>query len=189
MNREQYLMNQFPTKDGMTYIQSLDMFNGKPKAMNHDDTIDREVGKEFLEERGWYGIEFGGKYDLDLMVPQFQRGCDVEMNNYNHYNKFKEEGIFRIPARKERYWLSSGSRYDEWKVDYIQFSDNDTNELLWYSWKLIEHYVHNRVTWPGLRLKGYTELQSTFITIPFEIGNQYIQHWKLIGGVWTKISH
>lgn len=189
MNREQYLMNQFPTKDGMTYIQSLDMFNGKPKAMNHDDTIDRKVGKEFLEERGWYGIEFGGKYDLDLMVPQFQRGCDVEMNNYNHYERFRLERNFRIPARKQKYWLDSGSRYDDWKVDYIQFSNNNTDELLWYSWKTIEPYVNNTIIIDALKKCGYTDTQATFIAIPFDIGKDTIQHWKLIGGVWTKLPH
>ncbi len=29
MNREQHLIKTFPTKDGKTYIQSLDEFNSK----------------------------------------------------------------------------------------------------------------------------------------------------------------
>lgn len=189
MNREQHLMKTFPTKDGMTYIQSLDLHNRKPIAMSHDDTIDRVVGKEFLEQRGWYGIEYGGKYDLDLEVPQFKRGCDVEMNNYNHYERFKLERNFRIPARKQKYWLDSGSKYDEWKVDYIQFSNNNTNELLWYSWKIIEPYVNNTFVIDALKKCGYTDTQATFIRIPFDIGNQYIQHWKLIDGKWERILH
>jgi hypothetical protein len=189
MNREDYLSKTFPTTEGVTYIQSLDSYNRKPNALNHDDTIDREFGKEFLEERGWYGIEYGGKYDLDLEVPQFKRGCDVEMNNYNHYETFKSEGVFRLPARKERYWLNTGSNYSDWKVDYIQFSNNDVNELLWYPYKLIEHYVHNRVTWEGLKKKGYSDIMSTFITIPFDDGIKYIQHWKNENGIWIQIIH
>ena len=161
----------------------------KPKPLSHDDTIDREVGKRFLEERGWWGIEYGGQYDVDLSVPEFKRGCDVEMNYYNHYETFKNEGVFRIPARKERYWMDSGSRYWDWKVDYIQFSDNDTKELLWYSYKIIEHYLDSRVIWDALKRKGYTELQSTFITIPFDVSKEHIQHWKQIDGVWVRINH
>ena len=102
---------------------------GRPAALNHDDTNDREVGKEFLELQGWSGITYGGYWDLDLEVHSFKRGCDVEMNHYNHYTTFKAEGQFRVPARKIRYWNTDG-KYGEWKVDYIQFSDNKLEELL-----------------------------------------------------------
>ena len=160
----------------------------KHAALNHDDTYDRIVAKAFLEDRGWYGIEYGGYWDLDLIAPQYKRGCDVEMNKYNHYEQFKSEGIFRLPARKLRYWNDTGD-YGDWKVDYIQFSNNNTDELLWYSWKTIEPYVNNTIIIDALKKCGYTDTQATFIAIPFDIGKDTIQHWKLIGGVWTKLSH
>ena len=38
------------------------------EALAHNDTQDREVAKDFLEQNKWYGIELGGEYDLDLEV-------------------------------------------------------------------------------------------------------------------------
>ncbi len=38
MNREQYLQETFPTKDGKTYIQSLDEFNSKKEEDVKEDT-------------------------------------------------------------------------------------------------------------------------------------------------------
>jgi len=160
----------------------------KPTALNHDDTYDRIVAKAFLEDRGWYGIEYGGYWDLDLIAPQYKRGCDVEMNKYNHYEQFKSEGIFRLPARKLRYWNDTGD-YGDWKVDYIQFSDNSTTELLWYPYRIIEHYKNNRVVWEGLKKKGYTDIQASFISIPFEVGIKHIQHWKFINNEWQQIKY
>lgn len=157
----------------------------KPIPLLHDDTLDRRVGKEFLEKRGWWGIEFGGTYDLDLMVPEFSRGCDVEMNWYNHATQFKNEGYFRIPFRKQKYWANEGV-WGPWKVDYLQFSQNNTNELLWYPYKIIEIFKNNLVIWKGLLDKGYTNHQATFIRIPFVEGKKFITHWKQINGVWVQ---
>jgi hypothetical protein len=157
----------------------------KPIPLLHDDTIDRRVGKEFLEERGWWGIEYGGTYDLDLMVPEFSRGCDVEMNWYNHSTQFQNEGCFRVPYRKQKYWMNDGP-WGSWKVDYLQFSENDTKELLWYPYKVIEGFRNNLVVWKGLMDKGYTKNQATFIRIPFVEGKKFITHWKQINGVWTQ---
>jgi len=47
----------------------------------------------------------------------------------------------------------------------------------------------NVKTLSTLKKCGYTDTQATFIAIPFDIGKDTIQHWKLIGGVWTKLSH
>ena len=51
----------------------------RTQALAHNDTLDREVANEFLELNGWYGIELGDTYDLDLEVHEFKRGCDIEM--------------------------------------------------------------------------------------------------------------
>ena len=161
---------------------------GRPIALNHDDTLDRIVGKEFLEQQGWSGITYGGYWDLDLEVHSFKRGCDVEMNHYNHYTTFKAEGQFRVPARKIRYWNTDG-KYGEWKVDYIQFSDNKLEELLWYPYKLLEMYKDNHIVLEALRKKGYDEKQSTFISIPFEVGSKYVQRWKKEKNVWKRLVY
>jgi hypothetical protein len=155
-------------------------------ALKHDDTNDREVGKKFLEERGWSGITYGGYWDLDLEVTEFKRGCDVEMNHYNHFIQFKKEGMYRVPARKIRYWNSDG-KYGDWKIDYIQFSDNKLEELLWYPYKLLEQFKDNQIVIEAIRKKGYNEKMSTFIFIPFEIGKNYVQRWKLEKNIWVRV--
>ncbi len=38
MNREEHLIKTFPTKDGKTYIQSLDEFNSKKEGDVKEDT-------------------------------------------------------------------------------------------------------------------------------------------------------
>ena len=72
------------------------------EALSHIDTEDREITKRFLEENKWKGIEMGGKYDLDLEVYEFKRGCDVEMINYG-MDRFKQHNHFRLPYRKIKY--------------------------------------------------------------------------------------
>ena len=71
----------------------------RTQALAHNDALDREVTKDFLEQNKWYGIELGDTYDLDLEVHEFNRGCDVEMINYG-MDRFKQHNHFRIPVRK-----------------------------------------------------------------------------------------
>ena len=54
--------------------------------------------------------------------------------------------------------------------------------------EIIEHYKNNRVVWEGLKKKGYTDIQASFISIPFEVGIKHIQHWKFISNEWQKIN-
>ena len=169
------------------------------EALSHIDIEDREVTKEFLEENNWYGIEMGGEYDLDLEVHEFKRGCDVEMINYG-MDRFKQHNHFRLPYRKVKYWSNSDTykdknnkdrpnKYKEWYIDYIQFLNNDLDELLWYDYKLIKEYINNLYTDNTLK-KQWSERERTFITIPYEIGIQRIKHYKKMqDGRWWIVNH
>ena len=166
-------------------------------ALSHDDTNDRIIAKNFLETNGWYNIEYGGKYDLDLEVPTFKRGCDIEMINYG-IDRFKKHNHFRIPYRKYKYWSELLSyadknendkynKYNDWSIDYIQFLNNDLSELIWYNWKAIKHYKDNLYI-DKVLTKQWSERESTFITIPYDYIKEFagIKHYKLINGIWTK---
>ena len=169
------------------------------EALSHIDTEDREVTKRFLEENKWKGIEMGGKYDLDLEVYEFKRGCDVEMINYG-MDRFKQHNHFRLPYRKIKYWSglptyndkngnARHNKYVNWYIDYIQFLNNDLDELLWYDWKLIKEYKDNIHTDTAL-LKQWSERESSFITIPYEVGLERIKHYKKMqDGKWWFITH
>jgi hypothetical protein len=170
----------------------------KSIALNHNDSIDRKVATRFLEERGWYDIEEGGEFELDLIVPKFKRGADMESFKGN-LNTFKQDGYFRIPARKQKYWSGNPTyinnegnqrinKYKDWFVDYIQFLNKSNTELLWYSYKTIVPYHTNIIEWKGLYKKGFKGNQAKFIKIPYKKGIKEIQYWKLIDGVWTKIN-
>ena len=171
----------------------------RTQALAHNDTLDREVANEFLELNGWYGIELGDTYDLDLEVHEFKRGCDIEMINYG-MDRFKQHNHFRIPVRKQKYWsntatyldkngLSRINKYVDWYIDYIQFLNNDLDELLWYDWKLIKQYRGNIQTDTAL-LKQWSERESSFITIPYEVGLERIKHYKKMqDGKWWSITH
>jgi hypothetical protein len=163
-------------------------------ALSHDDTKDREVAKQFLEENNWYDIQMGGKWDLDLEVNEFKRGCDVEMISYG-MDRIKQYNHFRIPVRKQKYWNNSDTytakdnsvwtnKYKGWYVDYIQFLNNNLDELLWYDYKLIKEYINNQYTANSLKKEWIIESERTFITIPYEIGIGRIKHFKLINGIW-----
>lgn len=164
-------------------------------ALSHNDTKDREVAKEFLEQNKWKGIEYGGKYDLDLEVNEYKRGCDIEMINYG-MDRFQQHGHFRLPYRKIKYWNNSDiyrdknnkawtNKYKGWFIDYIQFLNNDLNELLWYDWKLIQEY-RNNIHIDTALLKQWSERESSFITIPYIIGLDRIKHFKLVNGEWQE---
>jgi len=169
------------------------------EALSHIDIEDREVTKEFLEENNWYGIEMGGEYDLDLEVHEFKRGCDVEMINYG-MDRFKQHNHFRLPYRKIKYWSGLPTyndkngkarinKYADWYIDYIQFLNNDLDELLWYDWKLIKQYRGNIHTDTAL-LKQWSERESSFIIIPYEVGLENIKHYKKMqDGKWWSITH
>jgi len=169
------------------------------EALSHIDIEDREVTKEFLEENNWYGIEMGGEYDLDLEVHKFKRGCDVEMINYG-MDRFKQHNHFRLPYRKIKYWSGLPTyndkngkarinKYVDWYIDYIQFLNNDLDELLWYDWKLIKQYRDNIHIDTAL-LKQWSERESSFITIPYEVGLEKIKHYKKMqDGKWWSITH
>jgi len=170
------------------------------KALSHDDTKDREVAKQLLEQHNWQDIQLGGKYDLDLVSPQFKRGCDVEMINYG-MDRFKRHNHFRIPYRKHKYWSQSDTykdkndtdrhnKYKDWYIDYIQFLNNDLTELLWYDYKLIKEYKDN-IQIDTTLTKQWSERESSFITIPYLIGIDRIRHFKLVNDNWqeTKIAH
>jgi hypothetical protein len=170
----------------------------KPIPLTHNDSKDRIIAKSFLEEREWYNIEEGGEFDLDLIVPQYKRGADVECFKGN-INTFKNDGYFRIPVRKQKYWsgestyIDNGNNqrvnpYEDWFVDYIQFCNSDTTELLWYPYKLIKHYHKNIIEWKGLYKKNFKGNQSIFIKIPYDDGIKHIQHWKIINNEWTEIN-
>lgn len=174
------------------------MIHTKPIPLTHNDSDDRIVATNFLEERGWYSIVEGGEYELDLIVPKFKRGADVECFK-GDINSFKTDGYFRIPARKQKYWsgestyIDNGGNqrinpYKDWFVDYIQFCNSDVNELLWYNYKLVKHYCNNIIEWKGLHKKKYVGNQTQFIKIPYEDGIKHIQHWKKIDNEWTKIN-
>ena len=167
----------------------------RKKALSHDDTMDREVAKQFLEEMNWRAIELGGMYDLDLEVNQYKRGCDVEMINYG-MDRFENHNHFRIPYRKVKYWsgletfkdknnTDRHNKYKEWYIDYIQFLNNDLTELLWYDWRLIKEY-RNNIHIDTALLKQWSERESSFITIPFEIGMDRIKHFKLENDIWVE---
>jgi len=169
------------------------------EALSHVDIEDREVTKEFLEENNWHGIEMGGEYDLDLEVHEFKRGCDVEMINYG-MDRFKQHNHFRLPYRKIKYWSGLPTyndkngkarinKYVDWYIDYIQFLNNDLDELLWYDWKLIKQYRDNIHIDTAL-LKQWSERESSFITIPYEVGLEKIKHYKKMqDGKWWSITH
>ena len=169
------------------------------EALAHNDTQDREVAKDFLEQNKWYGIELGGEYDLDLEVHEFNRGCDVEMINYG-MDRFKQHNHFRLPVRKQKYWSNSDTyndknnlarinKYKAWYIDYIQFLNNDLDELLWYDYKLIKEWINNLYTDNTLK-KQWSERERTFITIPYEIGIQRIKHYKKMqDGKWWIVRH
>lgn len=174
------------------------MIHTKPIALNHNDSKDRIIATNFLNERGWVGIEEGGEFELDLVVPHIKRGADVECFKGN-IDTFKTDGYFRIPARKQKYWsgnsiyIDNGNNqrvnpYKDWFVDYIQFCNSDTTELLWYGHKLIKHYHKNLIEWAGLYKKNFTGNQSIFIKIPYDDGSKYIQHWRYINNEWTRIN-
>ena len=161
-------------------------------AFGHDDTLDREVARNFLERNGWYDIEFGGEKDLDLEVKTFKRGCDVEMISYG-MDRFEKFNHFRIPNRKEHYWSGSNLRngkygkwenkYKDWYVDYIQFLNSDLTELIWYDWRTIKEYRGNLFI-DEVLTKQWSERESTFITIPYY--KELIKHYKLENLIWTK---
>ena len=166
------------------------MIHIKPTALNHNDSKDRIIATHFLQERGWYDIEEGDWDKLDLIVPKYKRGADVECFK-GDINSFKTDGYFRIPARKQKYWsgestyIDNGGNqrtnpYKDWFVDYIQFCNSDVNELLWYNYKLIKHCHKNIIEWKGLYKKHFIGKQAKFIKIPYEDGIKYIQHWKRI---------
>jgi hypothetical protein len=169
------------------------------EALSHIDTEDREVAKDLLEQNKWYGITMGGEYDLDLEVHEFNRGCDVEMINYG-MDRFKQHNHFRLPYRKVKYWSNSDTykdknnkdrpnKYKEWYIDYIQFLNNDLDELLWYDYKLIKEYINNTYTDNTLK-KQWSERERTFITIPYEIGLERIKHYKRMqDGKWWIVNH
>lgn len=174
------------------------MIHTKPIPLTHNDSTDRIVATNFLNERGWNGIVEGGEYELDLIVSQYKRGADVECFK-GDINSFKTDGYFRIPARKQKYWngettyIDNGGNqrinpYKDWFVDYIQFCNSDVNELLWYNYKLVKHYCNNIIEWKGLHKKNYVGNQTQFIKIPYEDGIKHIQHWKKIDNEWTKIN-
>jgi len=170
------------------------------EALSHIDTEDRKVTKEFLEQNKWFGIQMGGKWDLDLEVHEFKRGCDVEKINYG-MDRFKSHNHFRIPVRKQKYWNNSTTyvakdnsiwpnRYKGWYVDYIQFLNNDLDELLWYDYKLIREYINNLYTDNSLKKEWNIESERTFITIPYEVGLERIKHYKKMqDGKWWSITH
>jgi hypothetical protein len=168
----------------------------RTQALAHNDTKDREVAKDFLEQNKWYGITMGGEYDLDLEVHKFNRGCDIEMINYG-MDRFEKHNHFRIPVRKQKYWsnldtyndknnLARINKYKEWYIDYIQFLNNDLTELLWYNWKTIKHYKDNLYI-DNTLTKQWSERERTFITIPYNYIKEFsgIKHYKLINGLWT----
>ena len=136
---------------------------------------------------------------MDLEVHEFNRGCDVEMINYG-MDRFKQHNHFRIPVRKQKYWsnldtyndknnLARINKYKEWYIDYIQFLNNDLDELLWYDYKLIKEYINNQYTDNTLK-KQWSERERTFITIPYEIGLKRIKHYKKMqDGKWWIINH
>ena len=169
------------------------------EALSHNDTMDREVAKEFLEEMNWRAIELGGEYDLDLEVNQYKRGCDIEMINYG-MDRFKQHNHFRLPYRKIKYWSELDTykdknnkdrpnKYKEWYIDYIQFLNNDLDELLWYDWMLIKQY-RNNIHIDSTLLKQWSERESSFITIPYEIGLKRIKHYKKMqDGKWWIVRH
>lgn len=174
------------------------MIHTKPTALNHNDSKDRIIATYFLQERGWYDIEEGGEFELDLIVPKFKRGADMECFK-GDINTFKTDGYFRIPFRKQKYWSgestyidNGGSQrinpYKDWLVDYIQFCNSGTTELLWYNYKLLKHYHDNIIEWKGLYKKNFKGNQAKFIKIPYTDGVKHIQRWKLIEGNWTKID-
>lgn len=169
-----------------------------PKPLQHTDEVDRRVGKAFLEERGWYDIQEGGEHELDLIVPKFKRGADVECFKGN-LALFEEHGYFRIPVRKQKYWSGEATyldnfnnqrvnKYQDWFVDYIQFCNSDTIELLWYPYKLVKHYHTNTIVWEGLHKKNYQGNRAVFIKIPYDEGIKYIQHWKYINNEWVQVN-
>ena len=168
------------------------------QAFSHDDTNDRIVAKSFLEKQGWWGIDFGGKWDLDLEVKEFKRGCDIEMISHG-LSKIENNNHFRIPVRKYKYWSELPTykdknenehynKYQDWYVDYIQFLNNDLTELLWYNWKTIKHYKDNIHFETNLIKGDFTERGSTFITIPYDYIKEFsgIKHYKLESGIWIK---
>lgn len=174
------------------------MIHTKPTALNHNDSKDRIIATYFLQERGWYDIEEGGEFELDLIVPKFKRGADMECFK-GDINTFKTDGYFRIPFRKQKYWSgestyidNGGSQrinpYKDWLVDYIQFCNSGTTELLWYNYKLLKHYHNNIIEWKGLYKKNFKGNQAKFIKIPYTDGIKHIQRWKLIEGIWVKIN-
>jgi hypothetical protein len=179
----------------------MDNMDSIMKSLSHIDTEDREVAKDFLEKNNWVNIEMGGEYDLDLEVHQYKRGCDVEMIKYD-MDYWKHCNHFRIPYRKHKYWSelptyndkNGNARinmYKDWYVDYIQFLNNDLDEFLWYDWKLVKEYKDNIYFDNYLHnTKGWTEIRSTFITIPYEIGLNRIKHYKKMqDGVWWMVIH
>jgi hypothetical protein len=170
----------------------------KPIALTHNDSKDRIIATNFLNERGWNGIEEGGEFELDLVVPQYKRGADVECFK-GDINSFKTDGYFRIPFRKQKYWsgeptyIDNGGNqrinpYNDWFVDYIQFCNSNTDELLWYNYKLVKHYHKNTIEWKGLYKKNFIGNQAKFIKIPYEDGIKYIQYWKHVDNQWVKIN-
>ncbi len=174
------------------------MIHTKPIALNHNDSVDRKIATLFLQERGWYNIEEGGEHDLDLIVPKFKRGADVELFK-GDLQTFKTDGYFRIPARKQKYWSGESTyidnggnqrinQYKDWFVDYIQFCNKTNNELLWYNFKTIIPYYNNLIEWKGLYKKDFKGNQAWFIKIPYTEGIKTIQHWKLIDNQWIKIN-
>ena len=167
-------------------------------ALAHDDTNDRIIAKSFLENQGWWDIKLGGKYDLDLEVPKFKRGCDIEMINYG-MDRFEKHNHFRIPVRKHKYWSElptykdkneneKYNKYHDWYIDYIQFLNNDLTELIWYNWKTIKHYKDNLYI-DNTLTKQWSEMESTFITIPYDYIKEFsgIKHYKLNNGIWQNI--
>ena len=162
-------------------------------ALSHNDTEDRQVAKQFLELNGWFNIEMGGEYDLDLQVPKFKRGADIEQISYG-LDRFERHNHFRIPFRKQKYWNEQDfnlngylNKYKEWYVDYIQFLNSSLTEFLWYDWGLIKEYHKNLFVDDRLPA-NWTRIERTFIIIPYQVGLERIKHYKLENGSWNLVK-
>jgi len=115
-------------------------------------------------------------------------------------HRFKQHNHFRLPYRKIKYWSELDTykdknnkdrpnKYKEWYIDYIQFLNNDLDELLWYDWMLIKQY-RNNIHIDSTLLKQWSERESSFITIPYEIGLKRIKHYKRMqDGKWWIVRH
>lgn len=165
----------------------------RTEMKQYKDPKDRKLVLKFFKDRGIELTEGLDKFEVDLEGKDY----DVEISHLSFeslWNQWKKENIFRVEIRKrDHYWsdvkdLMKGS-YGR-TTHFIQLNGNRT-EMLIYSHELLREYAWGTEKFlPYLmKYKGFTEKESTFMSIPFESGKHKIKRFELDSNdKWKKVN-